>query len=335
MIRSFRSLFNRLHSVFNRDPGREEAIVVDGGDSMTVDGYTLTIRDGASTHVMDLSVIGDTPATLQDVVDWINGLGGGLTATLLFPYGNFLAGGILEESEIFLPGNLGYPTATNTVEMGVYGWILDEQATRLLSAQRSLYMDTAVEFWLDTWGRDQYGLPRENGESDADYYSRIVATILKPVCNNMALAQLVYASLGETVRFVDNLDHPDADIASAADAPFRFSLFWDHNASQLQPADYAAMEARIVALVNKYRAAGTLLDRALTTLLQSLTELIQLEEVYALTVGITREESPIPGPIFLGAGWVLGCPGLKFGTNSAIKEQCVVSITGEAQRILG
>jgi hypothetical protein len=76
-------------------------------------------------------------------------------------------------------------------------------------------------------------------------------------------------------------------------------------------------------VVRRYKAAGTDFIDALRKLLRP-ADTAYATESANLTVTATCNDTPIAGPIYVGAGWRVGAAGLKVGTNNAIVEQVYV-----------
>ena len=302
----------RLHRVFNKDPQTEPVI-------------TLTCPDGVDLAVSNLTLTGGTLAisldglALTDLVTAVNNVPG-FSATLVSGAdGTLLARGIVDDGAV--SGTLRYPTSLFYQEMQTSSWSLQDQADRMLALELEMYMNTADEDWLDFWGRDIYGLPRFADENDGDYSQRITNELTRPTQNNVALAQIVKQALGADIVIRDAVPYvSELPVDQQADAPGRFLLDMSISNS-LSTSDAQILIDKIKAIVNKYKAAGT--DFIQTALLkaQKQTESVSVAESVEVTITATFSDQLSDGPIYYGAGWTFGTPGLKFGTNDAIKEQ--------------
>lgn len=65
-------------------------------------------------------------------------------------------------------------------------------------------LNTATSTWLDLWG-SYFGIPRNDGELDPAYATRIVVEVLRPRCNNIAIGMALSEVFGQTVTVTDAL----------------------------------------------------------------------------------------------------------------------------------
>lgn len=105
--------------------------------------------------------------------------------------------------------------------------------------------------WLDELG-SYYAVPRLPGETDAFYGRRIIAEVLLPKGNNVAIAAaLTQATGGRFARVIDAVDNPPGGADSLLglfDAVFGFDFVTD---------DFSAYTASVLALIERLRYAGT------------------------------------------------------------------------------
>lgn len=218
---------------------------------------------------------------------------------------------------------LSYPTSQLYQEMQTNAWALEGQEAQIASAEKQLYMDSAEGAWLDYWCDSFFGIPRFSGESDEQYITRVKHEIIRATQNNTALAIIVKESIGVTIKLIDAVPHvAELPPEEQANAPGRFILDMSIP-NELSPADAQILIDRIKDIVRRYKAAGTDFIDALRKLC-AIAETASPKETHLLTVTHTTYETPVAGPIRVGAGWRVGTPGLCVGNNTAIKEQLFV-----------
>jgi len=68
---------------------------------------------------------------------------------------------------------------------------MQDQADREANAEKQLYGNTAEDIWLDSWLSDNFGVPRNIGETDLAYFTRAKYEIFSLKVNNKALMKLI------------------------------------------------------------------------------------------------------------------------------------------------
>ena len=299
-----------------------------GGDAGGLAPTTLSVRDLVLTIQADGQIVTDlSTGTLTDLAAVISGTTG-FNAVLVDPaFGDFWARGLYEVAgqDIALDQNLYYPTALLYNEMQTYSWALMDQAARLKSAERQLYMNTAEDEWLDYWGNEFFKIPRYSEEADVAYAQRIANQIIQASQNNVALELIIKQTLGVDVSVVDAaavLDQLTTE--DQANAAGRFILENLGVDNDWLTDHQSAIVLQVEDLVNRYRAAGTGILLHLLTMLINQVEMIATEETMQATILLGFDDALAAGPIRAGAGWRAGTPGLKAGNNDAIKEQIFI-----------
>ena len=222
--------------------------------------------------------------------------------------------------------SLGYPQNLLYHEIRTAGWLLDEQTGQIKSAERQMYMNTAEEAWLDYWARDFFGVARYVGESDEDYGKRTINELIRSTQNNKALELIILDALGVDTTILDAWP-VRADLApeDQPKAPGHFLLEMQIP-NDLSPEEAQVLIDRIKDAVRKYKAAGTdFMETVLRQFVQQ-HETLTVGEAMAVAITATFSDEFKPGPIYCGAAWQCGTPGLYCGTNDAIKEQVVVRV---------
>ena len=156
----------------------------------------------------------------------------------------------------------------------LYG-ILDAYAVELAAAEDAIAampaemsIPTADGGWLDYLG-SYYAVPRQPGEMDGVYGLRIIAEVLRPLGNNLAIEQAIADFTGQTVSIVDVVEYsgePKFDGAASFNGAYTFlpgthpiyGLFDAVVGYDLLGGNPPAQEAaRLRAIIERLRDAGT------------------------------------------------------------------------------
>ena len=155
--------------------------------------------------------------------------------------------------------------------MDAYAIELDRAAAAAAEAPKQMVPATADSEWLDHLGT-YYGVPRLPNEPDETYASRMVAEVLRPKSNNLAIASIIRAVTGQATQVTDvteyrnpvpaydgTITHNAAYTHSATDQAIHGLFDVDTSFDILGSGDIAAYTAAVIAQVDRLRAAGTLL----------------------------------------------------------------------------
>lgn len=94
---------------------------------------------------------------------------------------------------------------------------LEEASNQIDQMLLQMSTKTASDVWLDELG-GYYGVPRLQGEQDASYGRRIIAEVLRPRGNNVAIEAAIQAYTGQVTKVTDvTLNSPLAPLFNAAD----------------------------------------------------------------------------------------------------------------------
>jgi len=201
-----RTLLDNLHRVFHKEPDQFLALrlAYDGQMTWTVEDFVLTttVAGGTGTSLtVDL-----TQYDLDGLVAFLAaqtgysvpttppiGLGGRSATVLLDASGDqALSNG----DHLF-----GYTSL-------LYEWLeamareLTDARLQIVEMLKQMAITTAALEWIDEWG-GYFGIPRDAGESDADYGPRIVEEVLRVRSNNRALEDEIQRITGYKVDVVD------------------------------------------------------------------------------------------------------------------------------------
>lgn len=324
-----KKLMDRLHRVFSKTKKAVPAVSVQctSGNrceiTITKSNIYITSNEGNSLHYLT------NTTSINDLISEINSFGI-LNAILVSEeYGHLLAKGFADDTIVVTDvATLDYPTSELWQEMQVAAFDLEDQASRIQSAEQQMYFHSSDSDWLDYWASNYFGIERYNGENDIGYRFRAIKELLRPTQNNIALENIVRDALGIDARILDAQKYTDEIPLpfTASDANNRFLLDMAIP-MEMDEASANILIERVKTLVRKYKAAGTDFLQTPLRKLNSPTEEVSPAETYA--VGITMSgiaDGLQDGPIRVGAGWKVGTPGLKVGQNTAIKEQAVIQI---------
>lgn len=323
-----KKLMDRLHRVFDKNRRSVPVVAVQYYGTrceITISNDHIYIAANKGTGIYQFT----NTTTINDLIAEINSYGI-LTAFLTSEeYGSLLAKGFASDTIVVTDTTtLDYPTSKLWQEMQTAAFDLEDQASRIQSAEQQMYFHSSDSDWLDYWANTYFGIERYSGESDIDYRARAVKELLRPTQNNIALENIVKEAMGVDARILDAQKYVDEipPPFTAADAYNRFLL---DMAIPMEMDDTEAniLIERVKAIVRKHKAAGTdFLQTPLRKLNSPAEEVIPIE-TYALNITMnTIADTLQDGPIRVGAGWKVGTPGLKVGQNSAIKEQAMVQI---------
>jgi hypothetical protein len=100
----------------------------------------------------------------------------------------------------------------------------------------SLYMPSSLNGWLAVWG-EIFGLPKNSGESDFFYATRILNTLTAPVGTPMGIVSWTQFILGTTnVSISENLNQGGYSISIPANLSNSTITNWLANLTRIRPA---------------------------------------------------------------------------------------------------
>ena len=152
---------------------------------------------------------------------------------------------------------------------------LETARTQIIAMPAQMNTVNANGSWLDFLG-NFYGIPRNQGELDPQYGPRIIAMVIRPLGNNIAIAEALRAINGGGAVTVPDYPTLTNNSYGLFDVNFSASL------ALLSVMTLGEIETSVQAIVNKMRDAGTFL-RVLSVI------------------------SPIEGTTYIGAAVISGC----------------------------
>lgn len=266
-------LLGLLHRVFDPDPERFLALRIsyNGGMTWSVsDGVLRTVVTGGIGASLTINLVG---MSLRELVAFIAQQPG-------YSIPAAAAGDRLSLSARVLMDASGDIRTSNGDALYAYTsliWAYLEAAAVELKAAKAqipealnqMSITTAEEGWLDELG-NFYGVPRQQGEDDTSYGTRIIAEVVRPRSNNVAMEKAISYYTGQVTKVTDvtvqgNL-FPLYNGAVTRNSAYKYQaqtlpqygLFdVEYGYDLLGDADPSAFATRVAGIIDKLRAAGT------------------------------------------------------------------------------
>jgi hypothetical protein len=266
-------LLGYLHKVFDKDPHEFLAMRLQYQGGMTwqiSDGVlTTTVTGGPGQNLeIDLTqyTVGQLVAYLSTHIGYFvlyadTSILSTLTATVLMDGANDIS--LSNGDHLY-----GY---TNVLwsYMDAQSNELEQAQTQIGQMLNQMSTTTASGEWLDFLGA-YYGVPRLQGELDAQYGPRIIAEVLRPRGNNVAIEMAIQAYTGQMSTVTDvTLYGPTSPLYNgaitrnsahtySAHATPLYGLFdVQYGYDLINGGDVSAFTQTVKDLVNKLRDAGT------------------------------------------------------------------------------
>lgn len=252
-------LLSYLHRVFDKSPEPFLALRVrcDGT------GLTWTVSDA----VLTLTPVGGTAVPLT--VD-LTGTTVGMLATYIASQPGYQVPYVDSSQLSALQATVLMDGAGNVAQSNgdhLYGYTsvlwayMEANAVELKAAETQIgnmvlqmSTTTAEDMWLDELG-SYYKVPRNQGELDPQYGPRIIATVLRPLANNVAIENALRVITGGLPVSVVDYDTIVNNSYGQFDVDMTVSLDF------LAVTAYATLLFSIVDTINGMRDAGTFLRR--------------------------------------------------------------------------
>lgn len=312
-MRLTKKLLDYLHTVFDKAPGAELALRLQyDGDAMT-----WTVSDG----VLTTDVLGGSGAPLEvdlrgyNVAQLANFFAAQQGYSVEYLNQDHLDTGaraLLDGS-----GSIGESNGDHLfVHTNVLWSYLEAMAQELQTAAdaivqmlRQMSTRTAEDIWLDELGR-YYGVPRLDNEPDGSYGPRIIAEVLRPRGNNIAIALAIQAYTGEVSEVIDvtvygpqrplydgSIVHDGADTYNSTASPVYGFFDVTYGYDLINGGSFTEFESRVRVLVDRVRDAGTHM-RALILRAGGMEDTAPMpkEGKLAITYGSSLADSPDADP---------------------------------------
>ncbi|MFM0165650.1 hypothetical protein PQR39_35110 [Paraburkholderia sediminicola] len=268
-------LLGFLNRVFNKDPAKVLAM-----QFMHQYPMTWQVQDGILTTVVDNGGYGGnltidlSQYTFGQLVSYIAQQPGYFTPYLSQTMTPISALALLDASGSVTPNGSGGQLYAYTSVLYAYLEAAAEEL-ELASAQiqnlpAEMSTTTADTIWLDTLG-SYYKVPRNPGELDAAYGPRIIASVLRPMSNNVALEMAISVFTGndttvtdvvewggETPPFYNAADEHNGAVKYNSTAVPIYGLFdVQYGYDLINGGDITSFAQTVSNLINSLRSAGT------------------------------------------------------------------------------
>ena len=261
-----------LNRVFTQDPSPFLGLRIQyaGGMQWNVNDetLTLTVQGGVgASQVIDL-----TAYTLAGLSGYVAGLPGYSVLNLDSTRSGLSARVLLDGSGDQSTSNgdhLYAYTSPLWAYMDAVGQQLHVAKLQVANLPAEMSLTTGDGAWLDEIG-GYYGVPRISGELDPVYGARIIAQVVAPKGNNIAIAQAILAATGQVAVVTDQTLVGSGPILFNGTYTFNGShVYGGSTATQyglfdvtyafdlINGLDSASYAAAITALIEQVRDAGT------------------------------------------------------------------------------
>jgi hypothetical protein len=272
-MRLTQKLFSFLHGVFDKDPAQFLALRIQYAGAMTweVSDATLTTTvTGGPGRGLTIDL---TQYTIGQLANFIGVQPGYSIAYVDQSTLSLLSARVLIDASNDISLSNGDHLYGYTSELWSYmeaqASELEQAETQIANMLEQMSTPTAQGEWLDFLGA-YYGVPRSQGELDPSYSARIIAEVLRPRSNNVALEMAISAYTGESTTVTDVIEYgPTFPLYNGAivrngthfynaSAKPIYGLFDVQYAYDLlNGSDETAFAQTVIGIVNRYRAAGT------------------------------------------------------------------------------
>lgn len=267
-------LLGMLHRVFDYDPERFLALRInyDGtGLKWSVSECVLTTAvTGGSGVNLSINLLN---YTLRELVDFIAAQPGYSVISLATSQNRSLAARVLIDGS----GDIALSNGDHLYAYSSLTWVYLESVgaelclakSQIPEAIRQMAITTAESEWLDELGA-YYGVPRQQSELDTSYGPRIIAEVVRPRSNNVAMEAAISYYTGQTTKVTDVIEYGDAfplyngavshnsAYRYQAQAAPRYGLFdVQYGYDLLGGDDQSSFAHRIRTIIDRLRAAGT------------------------------------------------------------------------------
>jgi len=268
------TLLGYLNRVFNKDPARVLAMSFNHVYPMS-----WQVQDGVlTTQVLNGGyganlTINLTEYTFAQLVNYIAAQPGYVTPYLAPSMASICAAALMDASGSVTPADPPQPMYAYTSVLWAYlecnAAELELAAAQIANLPAEMSTTTADTIWLDVLGT-YYKVPRLPGEEDSAYGPRIIASVLRPMSNNVAIELAITTFTGQDTTVTDVV--LPGVTGHVYNAEFNYDGTIEHNAVStpvyglfdveygydiINGQDPTTFAQTITALINTLRAAGT------------------------------------------------------------------------------
>lgn len=302
-------LLGYLHRVFSRDPKRMLALRVryDGtGMVMKVEDavLTTTVTGGLGTS-LTVDLRQHTFSTLADFIETQAGYSVEYENPQLGSVGAWALLDVVTDQAASNGDHLYAYTSPLRAFLEAFAEELTTARKQIPQLVRQMSVPTANDVWLDELG-SYFKVPRLPGESDAVYGPRMIAEVIQPRNNNIAIEEAIRTATGVNARVTDAEMQEDVDVGGGvlADSYGLFDVLADIELADLEEGIQIDQYAvRVHELIEKFRAAGThrrLLSTRTITRARMRMAAVTASGIFAKVFG--EGEQLTEGAIYIGAG---------------------------------
>jgi hypothetical protein len=266
-------LLGLLHRVFDPDPEQFLALQFqyDGLMVWTVADNVLStsVTDGSGENLS----INLVDYTISGLINFISQQAGYTVSTNAAPDKLALSARTLidgSKNQFASNGDHLYAYASLIwVFMSAVASELRAAGAQIPQAIRQMTVTEASDDWIDELG-GYYGVKRQQGESDASYGPRIIAEVVRPRCNNIAMEAAISLYTGQSTKVTDvviyGASFPKYDSTIFRDSVYQYQsvsapqygLFdVEYGYDLLGGDDVTDFSARVRGIIDTLRAAGT------------------------------------------------------------------------------
>lgn len=196
-------LLGHLHRVFNREPGAALAFRVNADGTgltwtVTDELFTTVVTGGVLAQDLSLSLDGKT---IGELAQEIAAQPGYTTLSVNADVADLAAKALIEASNTAESSNGDHVYAYTSLLwafLRAFGYELRDAKTQIGEMLTQMVTPDAEGEWADHWGT-YYKVPRLTNETDAVYAARIIAEVLRPKSNAIALENMLSEAVGEDV----------------------------------------------------------------------------------------------------------------------------------------
>lgn len=268
------TLLGYLNRVFNKDPAKVMAM-----QFTHVYPMTWQVKDAVLTTVVFNGGTGGnltidlTQYTFSELINYLASQPGYVTPYLAPSMADVSAAALLDASGSVAPDGENAPLYAYTSVLWAYlecnASELELAASQIKNLPLQMSTTSADTIWLDVLG-NYYKVPRNANEEDSSYGPRIIASVLRPMSNNVAMELAITTFTGQTTTVTDvtlpgvtgdvydGLHEHDGSIEYNSVYTPVYGLFdVEYGYDILNGQDPTTFAQTITALINTLRAAGT------------------------------------------------------------------------------
>ena len=268
------TLLGYLNRVFNKDPARVLAMQFTHQYPMswTVQDavLTTTVLNGGMGGNLTIDL---TQYTFAQLVNYIAAQPGYITPFLAPSMADVCAAALLDASGSVTPSEPPQPMYAYTSVLWAYlecnAAELELAAAQIKNLPLQMSTTTADTIWLNVLGT-YYNVPRLLNEPDTAYGPRIIASVLRPMSNNVAMEIAITTFTGQDTTVTDvvlpgvtgnayngKFTYNGAINHDSANTPIYGLFDVEYGYDLINGQDPTTFAQTITALINTLRAAGT------------------------------------------------------------------------------